>query len=69
MICKVEYVGPMNIIVSEKEGCTFAINVKQSLRHDLILSPSHGCMPASEASGEMKHFGIGRCDKEHSNYQ
>jgi len=59
----------MNIIVAEKKACTFTVNIKQVVRHDLILSSSNGCMPTSELSTEIKYYRIGPCNKQHSNDQ
>jgi len=64
--CQVKYIGPQNAIVSNKEGCTYAVNLKSQATHDLILSPSSGCEPGSHDTNN-RHFGIERCDprREH----
>ena len=63
--CTIEYTGPENMIVSTEKSCTFSINLKKPVQHDLILSPSHGCMPHASLPGEMKYFDVSRCEKEH----
>jgi uncharacterized coiled-coil protein SlyX len=37
--CIVKYTGPSNAIVSGKDGCTYAANLKMHATHDLVLAP------------------------------
>jgi hypothetical protein len=64
--CIVKYTGPSNAIVSGKDGCTYAANIKMHATHDLVLAPGSGCEKINFES-ETRHFGVDRCDqrKEH----
>jgi hypothetical protein len=65
--CHVKYTGPRHMIVSTVNGCAVAANLKIPVAQDLILSPSHGCMPQSEIPTETKYFTVERCDLQHPN--
>lgn len=58
--CVLKYTGPRNAILSTKEDCVYAVNVKEPATHDLIVSPTQGCTPAAKTK-DTKYFDIDRC--------
>ena len=64
--CTIKYTGPQNAILSEKNQCVYAVNVKHPVKYDLILAPSRGCMPRVQKSTEMQHFAVDHCRKSYA---
>jgi hypothetical protein len=66
--CHVTYKGPSTVILSKKEGCPVALNVKTSRMYDLVLSPSQDCLPGMRNNSANSYFSVehcqGRNDKE-----
>jgi len=64
--CTVKYTGPLNAIVSNKEGCAYAANLKTLAPHDLVIAPTGTCEKISSDS-KTRYFGIERCDTKQQN--
>ncbi|CAL8117307.1 unnamed protein product [Orchesella dallaii] len=65
--CTVKYTGPSNAVMLQKDKCIYALNLKQPISRDLIVSPSRGCKPHTGFPKDLKHFSIGHCELQHPN--
>ncbi len=59
--CKVKYVGPQNVILSMDRQCVYGVNIKHSLKEDLIVSPATGCKPQTSLPEQEKYFVTDDC--------
>jgi len=64
--CVVKYTGPINAIVSNKDGCAYASNLKTLAPHDQVITPSGPCERISSES-RTRYFGVERCDAKQLN--
>jgi hypothetical protein len=61
--CSVNYIGPKNTILSVKDKCIYSLNVQPPVSHELIFSPSRGCVKKAgiTETKTSKHFALGSC--------
>ncbi|CAL8129191.1 unnamed protein product [Orchesella dallaii] len=65
--CTVKNTGPSNVVMSEKNKCIYALNLKQPISRHLIVSLSRGCKPHTGFPKDSKHLSIGHCELQHPN--
>ncbi|OXA51145.1 Copia protein, partial [Folsomia candida] len=59
--CRITYNGPENAILSKKEGCPVALNLKTSRMYDLVLSSSQDCLKGFKNKSENSYFSVKHC--------
>ncbi|CAG7733176.1 unnamed protein product, partial [Allacma fusca] len=58
--CTIRYKGAQNALISDKEHCTYSINVKTPVKQNLILAPTSGCI--KQANEQLNHFSVSHCE-------
>jgi len=59
--CKINYTGPKNAILSNKDGCPLAMNIKCTRMYDLIISPHQTCLNNTKTKDGGSYFSISQC--------
>ncbi|OXA44959.1 Copia protein [Folsomia candida] len=60
--CKVKYIGPTNIIVSDEGHCVYHTGMKKHAERNMILSPTGDCENNLDHAQENQLFRPDRCD-------
>ncbi|CAL8095938.1 unnamed protein product [Orchesella dallaii] len=64
--CSVKYNGPENVILSLKDHCIYPVDVRHSIKEDILIAPDHGqCADTSSISDNTKYFMVEHCVDQH----